>query len=149
MISIILLALPLIWLLIGIVYFSFSLWKLYNKTVSFEIAQNTSSSQSVVEENRTENAYIVSTFTDDIRVVNSCEFDEEAILFLLREEILKQHSKHQKLDNLDIVLSETISNSIDMMFLHSKLLKNNTKKIRFDNVFQNKENIICQLQNLS
>ena len=118
MIGIMLLALPIVCLLIGVAYFSVSLWKLNKKTIS-----------------------------DDIQIANSYELDEETLNILLYTVLLKQHEKISKLDNLDVAIQNSMVNSIDI-YLSSKQLKKHAKATMFDNAFQNKEKFLCQLQNL-
>lgn len=149
MIAIILLALPIICLLIGIVYFSVSLWRLNKKSISLEVAKSPGTAPIILEEDRSKIVPQMLTISDNIQIANSYELDEETIRILLCAVLLKQHSKIYKLDNLDDVLSKSILNSKDAICMSSKLLKNSAKGTRFDIVFQKKGKSLCQLQNLS
>ncbi len=149
MIGIMLLALPIICLLIGVVYFSVSLWKLNQKNVSLTVTKSTGTIPVILEEEGKKIIPQRLIISGDFQIANSYELDEETIKILLHTVLLKKHDKNYKLDNLDVVLSKGVLDSVDAICGASKLLKNHTKATRFDNVFQNKEKFLCQLQNLS
>lgn len=147
MIGIMLLALPIICLLIGVVYFSVSLWKLNKKTISLTVAKSSGATPIIIEEDGAKIIPQLLTISDDIQIANSYELDEETLNILLYTVLLKQHEKISKLDNLDVAIQNSMANSIDI-YLSSKQLKKHAKAAMFDNVFQNKEKFLCQLQNL-
>lgn len=152
MIGIMLLALPIICLLIGVAYFSVSLWKLNKKTISLTVAKSSGATPIIIEEDGAKIIPQLLTISDDIRIANSYELDEETLNILLYTVLLKQHEKISKLDNLDVAIqnsmvNNSMVNSIDI-YLSSKQLKKHAKAAMFDNVFQNKEKFLCQLQNL-
>lgn len=157
MIGIMLLALPIICLLIGVAYFSVSLWKLNKKTISLTVAKSSGATPIIIEEDGAKIIPQLLTISDDIQIANSYELDEETLNILLYTVLLKQHEKISKLDNLDVAIqnsmvnnsmvNNSMVNSIDI-YLSSKQLKKHAKVAMFDNVFQNKEKFLCQLQNL-
>ena len=147
MIGIMLLALPIVCLLIGVAYFSVSLWKLNKKTISLTVAKSSGATPIIIEEDGAKIIPQLLTFSDDIQIANSYELDEETINILLYTVLLKQHEKISKLDNLDVAIQNSMVNSIDI-YLSSKQLKKHAKATMFDNAFQNKEKFLCQLQNL-
>lgn len=147
MIGIMLLALPIVCLLIGVAYFSVSLWKLNKKTISLTVAKSSGATPIIIEEDGAKIIPQLLTFSDDIQIANSYELDEETLNILLYTVLLKQHEKISKLDNLDVAIQNSMVNSIDI-YLSSKQLKKHAKATMFDNAFQNKEKFLCQLQNL-
>lgn len=147
MIGIMLLALPIICLLIGVAYFSVSLWKLNKKNISLTVAKSSGATPIIIEEDGAKIIPQLLTISDDIQIANSYELDEETLNILLYTVLLKQHEKISKLDNLDVAIQNSMVNSIDI-YLSSKQLKKHAKAAVFDNVFQNKEKFLCQLQNL-
>lgn len=154
MIGIMLLALPIVCLLIGVAYFSVSLWKLNKKTISLTVAKSSGATPIIIEEDGAKIIPQLLTISDDIQIANSYELDEETLNILLYTVLLKQHEKISKLDNLDVAIQNSMVNSIDIMvnsidiYLSSKQLKKHAKATMFDNAFQNKEKFLCQLQNL-
>jgi hypothetical protein len=147
MIGIMLLALPIVCLLIGVAYFSVSLWKLNKKTISLTVAKSSGATPIIIEEDGAKIIPQLLTISDDIQIANSYELDEETLNILLYTVLLKQHEKISKLDNLDVAIQNSMVNSIDI-YLSSKQLKKHAKATMFDNAFQNKEKFLCQLQNL-
>ena len=142
-----LLALPIVCLLIGVAYFSVSLWKLNKKTISLTVAKSSGATPIIIEEDGAKIIPQLLTISDDIQIANSYELDEETLNILLYTVLLKQHEKISKLDNLDVAIQNSMVNSIDI-YLSSKQLKKHAKATMFDNAFQNKEKFLCQLQNL-
>ena len=147
MIGIMLLALPIVCLLIGVAYFSVSLWKLNKKTISLTVAKSSGATPIIIEEDGAKIIPQLLTISDDIQIANSYELDEETLNILLYTVLLKQHEKISKLDNLDVAIQNSMVNSIDI-YLSSKQLKKHAKATMYDNAFQNKEKFLCQLQNL-
>ena len=147
MIGIMLLALPIVCLLIGVAYFSVSLWKLNKKTISLTVAKSSGATPIIIEEDGAKIIPQLLTISDDIQIANSYELDEETLNILLYTVLLKQHEKISKLDNLDVAIQNSMVNSIDI-YLSSKQLKKHAKATMFDNAFRNKEKFLCQLQNL-
>lgn len=145
MIGIMLLALPIIFLLIGIIFFGVNLWKLNNKTVSSYIAAPDvplfldDGGDKVVPRSL--------AITDDIRIVNSYELDEDEIRMLLYTVILKQKRKNYKIDNNYIIPFENTRPLQDIKQIPSRLLRESAKTIERDVTMRNKEKFICQLQN--
>lgn len=100
MIGIMLLALPIVCLLIGVAYFSVSLWKLNKKTISLTVAKSSGATPIIIEEDGAKIIPQLLTISDDIQIANSYELDEETLNILLYTVLLKQHEKISKLDNL-------------------------------------------------
>ena len=147
MISIMLLALPILCLLIGVAYFSVALWRLNKKSISSAASESPTPTPVTLEKHGRKIISQAVTISDDIQIANSHELDEETIKILLNTALLKQHEEIHRLENIDVV-SKNISDSIDTVYMSSKLLKNRLTATRFDNVFQNKEKFLCHLQNL-
>lgn len=116
MIGIMLLALPIVCLLIGVAYFSVSLWKLNKKTISLTVAKSSGATPIIIEEDGAKIIPQLLTISDDIQIANSYELDEETLNILLYTVLLKQHEKISKLDNLDVAIQNSMVNSIDISF---------------------------------
>lgn len=139
MIGIMLLALPIVCLLIGVAYFSVSLWKLNKKTISLTVAKSSGATPIIIEEDGAKIIPQLLTISDDIQIANSYELDEETLNILLYTVLLKQHEKISKLDNLDVAIQNSMVNSIDI-YLSSKQLKSTQKQLCLIMLFKIRRN---------
>lgn len=145
MIGIVLLALPFICLLVGIIYFLVSLWKLNQKTISSHIA--TSSVPLVLEDGEGKIIPRTLVIGNSIHIANSYELDEEEICLLLYTVILQQNRKNYRIDNSDIIPAFEVRRSRDLKLAPSRLFRESAKSIQQDIILPNKEKFLWQLQN--